>query len=507
MLDDPWIKVRYVDGRRATLGVYDCLKDARDIKEILCPGNVHMETYAVHRFLIALLVDAYKVRNMRQVRSLFEKGLDMDTLETYRSEYEKNGFSFDVFDKYRPFMQVPVGQVPKNLKTVPVATLGYGKKSGNNDLFYRLRERNLIKDAKTYQSAQTMEIEEYIAMILTVHFCAVASGAGYSASVPTVGQPPMWFLNKGKNLYETLFLSMYPTSDDDVPMWRKANYLEKVEDVSGWLSLAFHPVRFVAPGDGFDGKTVKNVKFGRIQFNQMKDTVPHPSNLLGLWSKYEPFVAICTRTNQKTGESETRPLRYNRNSAMWMCTYELYGCTWENVVSFNSAAPLIMNTAKMFSERGIPSTQSIYVLTLTTQTEKEPCQAVFDHFMSTAEWMFDDEAKELIRDFVEFTKKVGGRFVSIVSEKGGVVKSVESAELMKRTVFNEAGRYLVDVLLPNISTMEREDAFDFVSDAFMGMVKGIETERAVEKYSAYTHLGNAINKILKDYTTEEEETA
>ena len=504
MFDDAWIKVRFLDGTESTLGVTDCLRESKRIKEIRCPGNVHMETYAIHRFLIALLVDAYKVRTMRQIKKLFENGLDMDVLSAYRSDCEKDGISFDVFDEGRPFMQVPAGQVPKELKRVPVSVFGYGKKSGNNDLFYRPRERRLIGGKKTYQEAQTMEIEEYVAMILTVHFCAVANGAGYSASVPTSGEPPIFFLSKGANLYETLFLSMYPTSEGDTPMWRRKFYLNKVEDVSGWLSLAFHPVRFIAPGDGFDGKTVENVMFGRIQFKKYADETPHPSELTDIWAKYDPFVAIRFIKSKDSDEKLPRPFKYNRRRDMWMSTYELYGYRDDDV---DTAAPLIMNTAKMFDEIGVPSSQTLFVLTLATQMEKEPCQAVFDHFANTAGWMFDESAKLLIRDFITFTETCGKQFVYSLCKDGAVIKNAENAKSAQKALYSMAGDYFLHTLIPNVSTMKREECLSYISGIFTKAARDIKTNDVMEQCSACLNLEYFIGKKYKEFVPEGESTA
>ena len=492
---EPWIHVRYLDGHETTLNIVDCLHDAKNIQCILCPGRVYVETYAIYRFLIALLVDAYKIRSQRQIKKLFYEGLDLHVLEQYVSDCEQQGISFNVFDKTRPFMQTPVDELPKNVKTVSVSSFCYGLKSGNDDIFYGIRQ-NIGDDAY-------MSIEEYIAMILTIHFCAVASGAGYSASVPTVGQPPIWFLSKGQNLYETLFLSMYPTVDDDVPMWRRKKYLNVVKDVKGWLSLAFYPVRFIAPGDDFDGKFVRNVKFGRIQFKNYTDSASHPADITSLWLKYEPFVATCTYTDAKDNEKNFYiPLKFKREKDMWMRTSELYGCTYENDSNkYHFTYPLILNTSRMFEEEEIFSTQSLYVLTLTTQTEKTPCQKLYEDFNEISDWMFDEELKEKIRHFISYTERSGRIFYDLIGKNDLLKLRDKEYKKYQKKIYDIVGQYFTEIFLQQIDSISLDDSLNHVKNQFLQIMQDIPSNDIVQKYSAYGKLKFSLNKLLKEYIT------
>lgn len=508
ILDDPWIKVVYTDGTHKTLSVIDCLSDATSIKRIECPGNIYVETFAIYRFLIALFVDAYDIHSIEDIEDVYgeyKEGIDLDVLKKYRNRCESEGVSFDIFDDDRPFMQTPKSEEPKKLEVKPVSVLGYGFKSGNSDLFYGLNRHKLVDGAenlKKYEDAQVMSIEEYIAMILTIHFCAVASGTGRSGAVSNVGSPPLWLLSVGETLYDTLFLSMCPKgNDDDIPMWRRKHYLNVISSVSGWLSLAYYPVRYIAPAEGFDGKNVYKVKFDRIQFSQLNNGVLHPSGLTPVWQKYDPHIVLY---KYKDAENESKsyecPMRYDKSLDIWLHTHELYGCSYDKGKETRqviTVSPRFMLTTEMLRQQyGVNSWQSIYVLVLGTQTVKDPCQRLYEHFAKTANWMCNVEDKEKIRYFIEFVNSSVGAFVKRFSDKDIAGSGISA---YKKRLYDEFGQYFLNDFLKNVEKINIEHCCkSVVIPKILYVARSVSCVDVVKKYEAVKVLQRILFKLAED---------
>ena len=129
VLREPWIPMS--DGHKYSL--WDCLEHAHEMERISCASP--LETYAVHRFLCAFVMDALQLPNKRARLLLLKQGrFDMAVFDAYVGLCEQEDVSFDLFDKNRPFMQA--GYNPKfDLTTKPVAALASELPSGNNHIF------------------------------------------------------------------------------------------------------------------------------------------------------------------------------------------------------------------------------------------------------------------------------------------------------------------------------------------------------------------------------------
>ena len=325
VISDPWIKVRTIVGTEETVGVRECLLRAQEIETLLPPGRIAMQEFAIYLFLIAFIADCYKPADDIDILDMHEAGkFDAGLLDEY---IRSCGDVFEIFNEKSPFMQCPVDQLPKKVGTVNVSKLSPAFKSGNNDMFFGINPA-LVNQDSHYVDTQKMDISDYISTIMMSHIAAVASGQGYSSAITTAGQPPVYFLNKGKTLFDTICASIDATEEADVPMWRRKTYLWDItkEPDIGWLSLAFYPVRYIAPAESaYDGHVIRTVRYGGVRFNAMEGQVLHPKDALPIWVKSCPFIA------KRETLDGIRPVIFRADDPYWTHIPDFYGVTGANI--------------------------------------------------------------------------------------------------------------------------------------------------------------------------------
>ena len=103
LIDEPWIPVRFPDGRRDALGIRDILLRAGEIAAIEDPSPLVVA--ALHRFLLAVLYRALQgPTDIEQAKTLFRNGLPGEKIESY---IEKQRERFWLFHTDYPFGQIP----------------------------------------------------------------------------------------------------------------------------------------------------------------------------------------------------------------------------------------------------------------------------------------------------------------------------------------------------------------------------------------------------------------
>ena len=188
VLREPWIPMS--DGHKYSL--WDCLEHAHELERVSCASP--LETYAVHRFLCAFVMDALQLPNKSARLALLKQGrFDMTVFEAYVGLCGQEGVSFDLFDEKRPFMQA--GYHPKyDLVTKPVAVVASELPSGNNHIFL---EHKLADD-------HCLSAEDAFRSMLSGYVFCTAAAQGYPSSVNNT--PCLYLIIHGDNLFETLIL-------------------------------------------------------------------------------------------------------------------------------------------------------------------------------------------------------------------------------------------------------------------------------------------------------------
>lgn len=499
VITDPWIPVIKKNETREVYGVRDVLKNAADIKRIISPGNLPSEEYAIYRFLFALLTDAYEIRSDEDIEEIYRSGeFDLDAFDEY---VERCGNVFNVFDEEHPFMQCGVKKALEyGAKPVSAATLSFGKPSGNTDTFFGLRghfesKHDLNTKEKTYEELQYLSISEYIALVINVSFMHSTLTSGVLAAV-CGNQPPLWFMFNGENLFDTTCLNLYPTDEDDVPMWRREDYLwNPKEEPEGWLALAFMSTRIIAPlREGvMEGKIfqyLSNFTMGRNA--EIKDKYLTPDTFYDMWKRQEPYIVLKyndpSKIKKKLRQHEIEAWKGPTGIA-WMHMAEFYGVKLDTT---KTRRPKVMQVFDHFSDKEkkiiqmLPykPTQSFYHFTMYTQTHKEYVQEVYCDFPATEAWMYEDFKLGLVNDFTAYIRMA----MNIIERrlKNPPYKSSQSSEkkeipegmgmgpqLAKEVVSSwtdECEQYMFNVLIPHMEKIEQTNVQDYYEKSVLAVI-------------------------------------
>lgn len=251
VLTEPWIPVASVDGQNMELSLTETLLRAHELSQVCCESP--LETYAVQRFLIAFLMDAYRLERARDRKRLYEHGcFDKEVLDRYVELCRSEGVSFDLFDEKRPFYQAAFDErYDSEEKRKSAAMLFHARPSGNSHVHF---EHSLAETGE-YSPAEALRA------IFSAQLFSTAMAQGYPSSVNDT--PCYYALLCGKNLFETLTLSMlslgecsYVEFDRPPSAWRDtAAEVPKAEhaDISMLEGLTFRPRRITLVQDD-DGK-------------------------------------------------------------------------------------------------------------------------------------------------------------------------------------------------------------------------------------------------------------
>src|SRR5208337_3149842 len=103
LIDEKWIPVQYIDGRRGELGIRETLLQAASIMAI--EDTSPLIVAAVHRFLLAVLYRALEgPTDIEQARAFFRTGIPSERIEVYLEKWRDR---FWLFDEKYPFGQIP----------------------------------------------------------------------------------------------------------------------------------------------------------------------------------------------------------------------------------------------------------------------------------------------------------------------------------------------------------------------------------------------------------------
>lgn len=228
MLDiyrDDWITAKMQDGNLLQTGVRGCFEQADHIQEVFVDGvTTEMDNASVFSLLEVFLCRVTRLLDEADKYGLFLQGkFDnsiMQKLDAYVESCEKKGISFDIFDEKHPFLQS--AQIPAKVSPSAVSILDAVMLSGNNSVFHA----GSMTNGKNIENQYVMTKRQYAASVIRNCQFRIASGGGYSPSGLCSGQPPLYLIPEGRNLFETLVMSLpcydsKETSEKDLPLWEQ----------------------------------------------------------------------------------------------------------------------------------------------------------------------------------------------------------------------------------------------------------------------------------------------
>ena len=284
---DPWINAVYHNGHTEVLSMRDCFAQAMDIKFLYIEGANYALDNTVPYTLMTMMLGRIFHPKQDDKLSMLEggSGFDMRRIDQYIEECRRSGISFDVFDKTRPFLQDPDYKKRQNPKVTQDETIQKNKNgtttvgildplmvSGNNTVFYH--NKNYDTDGAPVQDILFMTPPQFIVSVARNHMYHNWSGGSCSTGY-TPSQPPLHCIIHGKNLFETLIISI-PKNLCGLPLWERRYDMTIPEIIEqcghlDYISAALLPTTSIRFGEIKDG-TVKNIFYcGNIYKEKKKE--------------------------------------------------------------------------------------------------------------------------------------------------------------------------------------------------------------------------------------------
>ena len=240
---EAWITMERSDGPPIRAGIEKTLLEAHRFTAVynLSP----LVVVGIHRLLVAILQASINPQKNSDLRNLWRAG--EFPAEQIRDFGQKYAARFDLFSEDKPFMQsgdLPLAPV-KGDKPKPVA--------------YLTAETSPLTAIDHYRHGY--EGREYFcpsclaAGLVTIPPFTGIGGRGYKTSIN--GKPPLYVLPVGRNLFESLTLSLLLSTENywpsaasrrqDLPWWEHPTAVERSKEVIevGYLHSLTFPARQV----------------------------------------------------------------------------------------------------------------------------------------------------------------------------------------------------------------------------------------------------------------------
>lgn len=322
LVDQPWIRVRMLDGAIETLSLADTVRQAAEIRELA--GDVGQQDFAVLRLLLAVSHAALRRveipgKPAERWQALWQSpgalgGLAVDYLREWSDR-------FDLFDRERPFLQVAglttgkdqIFPLERVILDVPndVDKPYFTTRAGDG-----LRRMTCAEAARWLVTAQSTDVSGIKSGVLGDP--RVKGGKGYpigTAPAASIGG----LVVEGTDLERTLLLNLVLGNPDngheflpvdDAPVWESADPIgpgvQSTSRPSGPIALLTWPSRrlrlqvedgrvvgcLLANGDPLDVAEVRGYEF------------------MTAWRQPASDLA-------STGEPVLRPVRHDADRALW----------------------------------------------------------------------------------------------------------------------------------------------------------------------------------------------
>ncbi len=219
LIDEKWIPcIRSDDGRSDTLSLRETLAESHLLEDIT--GDTPLQTAALYRLLIAILLRVYKptATDFDRWQEMWTSPTwDMERINTYLDEQKPK---FDLFDGERPFYQSDSDD--SRVRPKPLTSIKYGNGFLHNPLF----------DHDNDENGLSLSPAEAARNLISVQLFGLGGGHKGMFSDAPWSKGILLFV-QGNSLKETLFLNLLPYPDeersgygitdeeDDAPSWEQ----------------------------------------------------------------------------------------------------------------------------------------------------------------------------------------------------------------------------------------------------------------------------------------------
>lgn len=313
LLENPWLSCVDDQNQLHQLNLLQTITRANHIREI--QDNLPVMTGSLYLFLTAFVLNIFKPETDEDWESIWREGGFSEAKVVNYSEQWKS--RFDIFDPEFPFYQDPkFGNREKDLNNLTKGKLPEPK--GISGMLLHMASGNNATLFDHSLDDQPMAIPAAQAAQLLVMLQAYSLGGMSSASIgkdkyfkdSPFGRGIL-FLNKGKNLFETLMLNLTSTgfdplmsSDDDHPSWEREDPFESERfSPNGMLDfLTWQSRRILLLPEMSNGKVVVPYLF----------TAPG-QGLVNTFSN--PFYH--NRLSMDGNKQSIKPLRFREGHSLW----------------------------------------------------------------------------------------------------------------------------------------------------------------------------------------------
>lgn len=312
---DPWIDAICQDGHTERLSLRDCLVRSKDIKSLYIKDAIYALDNTVPYTLLTMVISrVFHPDQDDKLDMLTDDGFDMEQIDLYIQSCESNGVSFDVFDETHPFLQDPEykkwQKVKADKKSNGLATVGILEPmmvSGNNTVFYH--NKNYDTNGDSVQDTLFMTPPQFIASVARNHMYHGSSGGSCGTGyVPS--QPPLHCIIHGKDLFETLVISI-PENLCGVPLWERRYDMSIPEIIDqyghlDYISAALLPTTSIRFGEVENG-IVKNIfYYGSLYQGKDKEKPKEFINLFRIQA--ETGINLMLKGRKKKAGIEYAPI-------------------------------------------------------------------------------------------------------------------------------------------------------------------------------------------------------
>ena len=257
LIDENWIKVKYLDGVIKEIGIRQCFEDAEKIDDII-PPTFRRDTATIYyvpllRLLTTIVMSAYfkpeqnfASSNFKYLKK-FQNTIYTNVIKDYLDKWYDR---FDILSKEHPFLQNKdiLGKVKDNDSFWcwnPFAP------SANNKVFGKNRSQNI--NSSSLDEQYTLTFKEYTYYLLYTASMGVYPSAKVSLETSLEAKSCLYVCLKGKNLKETICVNLLKVLwDEDIldkPIWEfdgvysvKEYYEDDLEKISTNILLCnFYP--------------------------------------------------------------------------------------------------------------------------------------------------------------------------------------------------------------------------------------------------------------------------
>lgn len=304
LLDEPWIPVLALDGRRREVGIREVLRDAPRLEGLADPSPI--VNVALHRLLLAVLhrvCGPSTVAEWVETRALgaFPEG----PLDEYLARW---GDRFDLFHEQRPFYQT-AGLPEAHAKSISKLFLELA--SGNNKTLFDHTHEALALSVHPAEAARGVVAHQAYAVGGTI---SRLPGEGPSAdNAPMV--KGVATLLRGRSLFHTLLLNLhrynrgdeepFRATQSDAPAWERGTPKGVDRPPDGYLDLLTWQSRRILLLPRQDGSVQRVVIVRGDQF-------PEGVSLHG-----RETMLSFTRNVKLGAKAAWLPLAFREDRAIW----------------------------------------------------------------------------------------------------------------------------------------------------------------------------------------------